>query len=339
MSVSKQIALFGEYLLRFSPPASKKLIQSESLEMYWAGSEANVAVSLGVFGEPVKFVSSLPDNELSSIGMAALQRHGVDISAIRLEGDRLGTFFYEPGNGIRNGKIIYDRKYSSFSQLKPGMISWDELLEGCDCFHWTGINAGISEELAEVCREALEAASKKGIFVFADCNHRTALWKYGKHPREIMPSLLSYCDLIVADMTVGNMYYGIEPHEDDPVESFLNSVSKQFKPGASIALTMRGRIAGEGKASDYTGFLYAQGELYESKKFSLEHTVERIGTGDAFMAGLIYGTRHSLGPQDTINFAIAAAAMKHTIVGDFNLASVAEIKELIVNPRTGTILR
>ncbi len=339
MTDSKQIALFGEYLLRLSPPANRKFIQSELLEMYWAGSEANVAVSLGVFGEPVKFISSLPDNELSSIGLAALTRHGVNTSGVRLEGERLGTFFYEPGNGIRNGRIIYDRKYSSFSQLQPGMIDWDKAFENCGWFQWSGINAGISEALAMVCKEALEAASKKGIFVFADCNHRTALWKYGKTPMEIMPELLNYCNLIVADMSVGKMYYGIEPNEEDPVGSFLGKLSTKFKPGTLLALTMRGKIGVEGKDSDYSGYLYQGNKLYASRKFSLEHTVERIGTGDAFMSGLIYGTKHNLSPEDTINFATAAGAFKHTIIGDFNLASVAEIQELVVNPRTGGIKR
>ncbi len=339
MKNDNQVLLFGELLLRLSPPWNRKLIQTDLLEMHWAGSEANIAVSLACFGERTAFITAVPDNELARMGINALQKYGVDIAGTRIEGERIGTFFYEPGSGLRNGKIIYDRKYSSFSDLKPGMIDWDKALANCNWFHWSGINAGISAELAEVCREALEAASRRGVFISADCNHRNALWKYGKHPRDIMPPLLQYCDLIIADMTVGKMYFDIDVEQQDPVATFLRRISQEFRKNSSVALTMRGKIQGEGRDTDYRGFLFENSELFASSVYSLENTIERIGSGDAFMAGLIYAKRNGLSPTATIDFATAAGAIKHSVMGDFNLTSVQDVNSIRNNPRAGTILR
>lgn len=339
MNNSDTIALFGELLLRLSPPAGRKIIQTDTLEMHWAGSEANIAVGLANLGLRARFVTAVPENELAASGIMALHRYGVDVSYIRKEGERIGTFFYEPGSGIRNGKIIYDRAHSSFSALRPGSIDWAGVFEGCGWFHWSGINAGISNELALVCEEALKAASAMGIFVTADCNHRNALWKYGKHPRDVMPRLLQYCRLVVADMNVGNLYYGIEPDKNRTAESFLEKISGELAPGTSIAMTVRGSLNGKGNSSDYRAYLYHNREIFTSAAYSLEHTIERIGTGDAFMSGLLYGFVNGMEAAGIIDFAAAAGAYKHTVTGDFTLASVEDIKSILKNPRTGVILR
>lgn len=339
MPTKDQVVVFGELLLRLSPPANKKLLQAEMLEMHWAGSEANVGVSLACLGDRAAVLTAVPDNDLGAMAAGTLARYGVNTSLIRKEGDRLGTFFYEQGAGIRNGRIIYDRSHSSFAMLKPGMLDWDAVFDGCGWLHWSGINAGISADLAAVCREGLEAASKKSIFISADCNHRTALWKYGHHPRQVMPDLLDYCQLIVADMTVGNMYYDITPKGEDLVQSFVEQIAPKFSQGAAVALTMRGKISGKGNDTDYAGYLFEGNKLYTSRKYALENVVERIGTGDAFMAGLIYAKRNNFATQQVVDFAAACGAMKHTILGDFNLSSLQEINELINNPRTGAILR
>jgi 2-dehydro-3-deoxygluconokinase len=307
--------------------------------MHWAGSEANVAVSLSIFGEPVKFVSSVPDNELGKMAANTLLKHGANVEGIRFEGDRLGTFYYEQGAGIRNGKIIYDRNGSSFSLLKPGMIDWNKMFDGCQWFHWSGINAGISEGLAEMCREAIGVAKSKGITVSADCNHRNALWQYGKLPKDVMPGLLKDADVVVADMTVGKMYFDIEPDKERPVESFLKQISTRFSDNACVALTMRGKINGEGNDADYRGFLFENKKLFTSRNYSLENTIERIGSGDAFMAGLIYGKRNGMNSQETIEFATAAGAIKHTIIGDFNLATLPEVNDVMRSTRQGGISR
>lgn len=339
MQNSDTVALFGELLLRLSPSGNKKIIQADTLEMHWAGSEANIAVGLSTFGVSSRMITAVPGNEIAEAGVKAMLRYGVDVSQVKREGERIGIFYYEPGQGIRNGKIVYDRAHSSFSQLRRGSIDWKAALEGCRWFHWSGINAGISDALADVCLEALETASSMGVFITADCNHRNSLWQYGKHPREVMPRLLEYCRLVVADMNVGNLYYGIKPEKTGSAESFLENISEKLAPGASVAMTIRGALNGVGNSSDYKGYLYQQGTTYTSAVYSLEHTIERIGTGDAFMSGILYGLGKGFDPEKVINFATAAGAYKHTVTGDFSLATVEDIESVMNNPRVGVILR
>ncbi|PWU00891.1 MAG: hypothetical protein C5B52_08165 [Bacteroidetes bacterium] len=335
-NMNKTIVLLGEYLLRLTPPHQQKIIQADHLEMHWAGSEANIAVSLSILGEKCLYVTAMPGSELSRAGISQLNKYGVQSEIISKNDSRVGIYYYESGNGARPGRIIYDRNFSAFSSLAPGEIDWDKVFAGSDWFHWSGITPALSANAVTVTKEALKKAKSKGLKISADFNYRSTLWNYGKDPSDIMPELLDYCDVVLADVNTAKLYFKIQPDEDKLVESTFEMLKEKLKSVNSIAMTMRTQNA---NGNVYTGYFWNNGTVKKSKSYNLDHVTERIGAGDAFMAGLIHSIREGVSEQDIVEFATACGVMKHSLSGDFNIATKKEIISIMGQSGSGKIIR
>ncbi len=333
----KEIILFGEYLLRLTPPGSKKMVQAENLEMHWAGSEANIAISLSLFGENARYVTALPANSVAQSGVSQLHRYGVPTTIIEKENSRVGIYYYESGVGARPGRVIYDRDYSVFSTLNREDINWKVVFEAADWFHWSGITPAINENLATVCLSALEVAKQNGVMISADFNYRSTLWQYGKHSSEIMPKLLRYCDVILADVDAAKLYFNINPDKNNLVESTCSLLKEKLPNVTYIAMTMRNQKSAS--SNGYRGYLWHNNEIVCSSEYNIDDIVERIGAGDAFMAGLIYGLHQNQPLQQIIEFATACGVMKQSIVGDINVATKEEVEMIIKQKGSGRIIR
>jgi 2-dehydro-3-deoxygluconokinase len=329
-----KVVCFGEVLLRLNCPNNNRFSQTLLYEAGYVGSETNVAVLISRLGVPVSVVTALPNNDLGDTALSQIRQQGIDTSFIKQYAGRLGIFFSEPAASIRPGNIIYDRENSCFANLKPGMIEWNEVFKGATWFHWSGISAGVSESTAQVCREALKAAKSAGLTISADFNYRSKLWNYGKHPSMVMPELLSYCDVIYGDIDTADIYFGIKTVKSLSREQALLSCGEQIKmklPNTkSLAMTFREQLSGSQR---YSGVILGD-KLYESKAYDLGSIVERIGTGDSFMGALVYMLSQNSHLQDAIEFAVAAGALKHSVVGDLGLLSKAEIESLIKSGST-----
>lgn len=333
---NNKIVLFGEYLLRLTPPDNLRLKQSSSFNMYWAGSEGNIAISLAQFGKIVQYITSLPANDLARNGMNFLQQFGVGIYNYEREG-RVGTYYYETGAGSRPGKVLYDRKYSAFSTLKKGEIEWRHLLNDASWFHWSGITPALDENKIDVLKEALQTARQKGMTVSADFNYRSTLWDYGVHPKAVMPGLLNYCDVVLADVDSFKIYFDQQNVDAGNIDEVLHVIHQHLPQAKYIAVTMRNYISAT--QNKYIGYLWHNDKVYASKQHDLLEITERIGAGDAFMAGLIYALHSAFKPADAIEFAIAAAAIKHTVIGDANYATVEEVQAVALGDKQGGIIR
>lgn len=333
----KEIILFGEYLLRLTPPGNKKIVQAENLEMHWAGSEANIAVSLSLFGEKTRYLTALPSNAVAQSGISQLHRYDVPTTVIEKKNSRVGIYYYESGVGARPGRVIYDRDYSAFSMLKEGEVDWKEVFKGADWFHWSGISPALNENLAAVCLEALKVAKQNGVMISADFNYRSTLWQYGKSNSEIMPELLSYCDVVLADVDSAKLYFNINPDQNYLVESTCALLKEKLSHVKYIAMTMRSQKSAS--SNGYTGHLWHNNEIVSSSEYSIDSIAERIGAGDAFMAGLIYGIHQNQPLQQIIEYATACGLMKHSIIGDMNVASKEEVEMIIKQKGSGRIIR
>lgn len=332
----KEIVLFGEYLLRLTPLGNKKIMQAENLEMHWAGSEANIAVSLSLFKKNTRYVTSLPANTVGQAGVAQLHRYGVPTTIIEKQKGRQGIYYYENSVGARPGKVTYDRDYSSFSMLEEHDINWAEIFGKAEWFHWSGITPALNKNLAGICLNALKSAREKGILISADFNFRSTLWQYGKEPFEVMPELLEYCDVILADVDAAKLYFNIIPDENNLVESTCSLLKEKLPRVKYIAMTMRYQ---NNTSNEYVGYLWNDGVLVCSATYKIDNIAERIGAGDAFMAGLISGLQEQQPLQEVIEFATACGVIKHYIMGDVNIASKEEVELIIQQKGSGRIIR
>jgi 2-dehydro-3-deoxygluconokinase len=323
-----RVITFGESLLRLSPPDHLRWRQAQAFEAFFGGAEANVAVALAGFGVPVQHVTCLPDNDLGLACRQYLRQYGVGTDFIRLSGERLGLYFLEVGSGKRPSRVIYDRAHSSFATMEEDAIAWGPIFSQAGWFHWSGINPAVSAGAARVTANAVDSARKHGLVISCDLNYRHSLWQWGRPPSEIMPELVAQCDLLAANtaylmLGLPDLPAGQHPGEAGEVCSRL---SGRFPKLKHIALTCRET----GAAGDQrlTGVLWQAGQLYTSPAFALTQTVDRVGSGDAFMAGLIYGLI-SLpdDPQRIVDFATACGVIKHSIKGDANLAGRGEIEK------------
>lgn len=320
---------FGEVLLRLNCPNNNRFQQAQQFEAGYVGSETNVAVLVSRLGVPVSVVTALPDNDLGDAALGQIRIHGIDASYIKFYPGRLGVFYSESAASLRPGNIIYDRDNSCFANLKPGMINWKEVFTGASWYHWSGISAGVSDSAAQVCLESLKAAKNAGLTISADFNYRSKLWNYGKHPSQVMPELLGYCDVVYGDIDTADIYFGIKTDKGSTREQALLACGEQLKkrlPATKIlAMTFREQQSGSQR---YSGVLLSD-KLYESKSYDLGSIVERIGTGDSFMGGFIYALTQNYTHQQAIDFAVAAGALKHSVVGDAGVLSKHEIEALI----------
>ncbi|GJM64226.1 sugar kinase [Persicobacter diffluens] len=330
-----RIITFGEILLCLSAPGAARLKQSKILEIDFGGAEANVAVSLAQFEEEVSFVSRLPENDMSAQAKMSLKSFGVDVKPILKGGNRMGLYYYENGAVYRSGKVIYDRDFSSMATIAPGMVDWDKVFEGADWFHWTGISPALSESAYYTTLEALKEAKFRGITISGDYNYRSNLWNWGKGHTEVMPELLQYCDIMS----------GIHPDVDIVKEGLSDALFEQageemlgqYPNCKMVVFTSRGSVSASHNL--WSGALYDGGKVYRSKQYNLTHIVDRVGTGDAFMAGLIYGLRNLKDKQEAVEFATASSALKHFIPGDQNICTIEEVHKLVYEDQRGLISR
>ena len=336
-------------MLRLATPDNLRFCQSNSFSATFGGGEANVAVSLANFGEQVEFVSRLPRNDIARSCVMELRRYGVGVENMVYGGERLGIYFLETGAVARPSKVVYDRAHSSIATIEKGMINWEAVFQGADWFHWTGITPAISQSAAEVCLEACQVANRMGVTVSCDLNFRKNLWKYGKSASEVMPQLVECCDIVLGNEEDAEKVFGIKPegfdvtatHGDVDAAAFRSVCSQlmeRFPRAKKVIITLRGSI--NANHNTWGGVLYDGETLYESPRYDITHIVDRVGGGDSFMGGLIYGLRTFEGDdQRALNFAVAASALKHTIYGDFNLVSVNEVENLMKGDGSGRVSR
>ncbi|MBW6497153.1 MAG: sugar kinase [Bacteroidales bacterium] len=345
--MDKKVVVFGEIMLRLATHDYLRFSQATSLNATFGGGEANVAVSLANYGIPTDFVSRMPDNDIAKACLMDLKRYGVGVDNVISGGSRLGIYFLETGAVSRGSKVIYDRAHSAISEIKKGMIDWDKVLEGATWFHWTGITPAISQGAAEVCLEAIETANRKGITVSCDLNYRKNLWKYGKTAGEVMPQLVAGNDVVLGNEEDAAMVLGIHPEGVDVTsghveaaayESVSRQIMKAFPRCKMVITTLRGSFSAN--HNSWAGVLWDGNKLFESRQYQITHIVDRVGGGDSFMGGLIYGLlSYGDDHQKALDFAVAASALKHTIYGDFNLVTVDEVEKLMAGDASGRVSR
>lgn len=335
----RHVITFGEIMMRLSTPGFARFSQATNLNITYGGGEANVAVSLAYFGLPAAHVTRFPDNDLGQAATALLRQHQVNTAHIIYGGDRLGLYFLETGAVARPSKVVYDRADSAFAQLQPGMLNWEVILKDAQWFHWTGITPAISDGAARSCLEAIQVANKLGITVSADINYRKNLWQYGKSAPEVMPEMIAGCDLIVSSLSDAADILQILP-EDNSSDKFISvcqQIMQQYPRIKRIVNTKRGSV--NASHNTLAGMLWNGRELVQTPTHDITHIIDRIGGGDAFMAGLIYGLLTYPDDQQALNFAVAASALKHTIEGDANLVTVAEVEPVMHGDSSGRLKR
>ena len=344
-----KVVTFGEIMLRLSPPGFLRFSQANSFDIVYGGGESNVAVSLANYNIPVEFVTRIPKNDIGQCALMELRKRNVGTKYIIEGGDRLGVYFLETGAVNRGSKVIYDRAYSSMSEIQPGMLNWKEVFENAKWFHWTGITPAISKNAAEVCLEAVKVATSMGVIVSTDLNYRDKLWKYGGDREQIMTELTSYCDIILGNEEDSEMHFGIKPEGLNVVkdgnkvkaEAYLSvckQMQRKFPRAKKVITTLRGSISAS--HNKWSGILYDGESLYKSREYEISHIVDRVGGGDSFMGALIYALiNYPNDNQKALDFAVAASCLKHTIKGDVNLASLQEIEKLMSGDASGRVSR
>lgn len=344
-----KIVTFGEIMLRLATPGYLRFSQAGELTATFGGGEANVAVSLANYGMDVEFVTRLPENDIAQACVKDLRKHGVKTDNIIYGGTRLGIYFLETGAVARASKVIYDRAHSAVSEIEPGIIDWDKVFEGAEWFHWTGITPAISQGAADVCLEAIKAANRRGLTVSCDLNYRKNLWKYGRTAAEVMPELVEGCDIILGNEEDAEKVFGIKPEGFDATatagdvhaaefESVCVQLMRRFGKAKKVIITLRGSI--NANHNTWGGVLYDGKTLYQSPRYDITHIVDRVGGGDSFMGGLIYGLMtHPGDDRYALDFAAAASCLKHTIYGDYNEVNVAEVENLMKGDGSGRVSR
>lgn len=342
-----KVVTFGEIMLRLAPPGFQRFSQARSLEATYGGGEANVAVSLANYGEKVDFVCRLPQNDLGEACINTLRGLGVGTGFIARGGERIGIYFLETGAAQRASKVIYDRAGSSFATIQPGSIDWKSAFAGADWFHWTGITPAVSQGAAEVCREAIVVAREMGLTVSTDLNYRAKLWKWGKSANEVMSDLVCMCDVALGNEEDAEKVFNIRAPESDISAGKVDAghylyvcekLAERFPLLKTISITLRGSLSAS--HNTWSGVLWRNGEYFCAPTYDILPIIDRVGGGDSFMGGLIYGLRkYPADPQMALNFATAAACLKHSIMGDFNAVSVTEVETLMAGDASGRVSR
>lgn len=342
----KKYITFGEIMLRLKTPDYEKFFQSPLLEATFGGGEANVAVGLARFGLEVAYISVIPDNPIGNACIRELKKHNVNTSFIPRKGDRLGIYFLEAGANQRPSKVVYDRSHSAIAETEPGEIDWDRIFEEASWFHISGITPAISLSASKLSLEAVKKAREKGVTVSCDLNYRKKLWKYGKSAPEIMGELVKYVDIVIGNEEDCQKSLGIKVENID-VESgnlqvkryaeLTNKILEIYPNIKKITITLR-----ESHSANYNGWsaiLNNRKEFFVSKKYEIHNIVDRVGAGDTFSAGLIYGLNNLKNDRETLEFAVAASCLMHSIPGDLPLISVEEVKSLTEGSGSGRVQR
>lgn len=336
---------FGETMLRLSPVGHEVLMQSSSLSATFGGAEANVAVSLANYGEAVSFVSAAPPNQIGDAMVRELRGFGVDTSFVLRSGDRMGIYYAERGAAMRPSKVIYDRAHSSFAEIAPGDFDWNAIFDGAKWFHTTGITPAVAEGTAAAALEAMKQAKERGVVVSCDLNYRKKLWKWGRAPKDVMRELARYVDVMIANEEDCQQCLGLTLDVDVHAGSLDTSkyrdlaarVMEEFSNVSYLAVSLR-----ESESADWNNWsilLADRNESFVSRKYEIRDIVDRIGGGDSFGAGLIWGLSHYDDPQQAVEFAAAASALKHTVGGDYNRVSLDDVFSLAGGNTSGRVQR
>ena len=341
----KKVVCFGELMIRYNPPGYERFVQADYMEFNFGGAEANVAVSLANYGIHSYLVTKLPAHEIGQAAVNIMRKYGVDTSEIVRGGDRVGIYYVEKGASQRASKVIYDRKYSSVSQASKNDFDWNKIFENADWFHFTGITPALGDNVADVCLDACKTAKALNVPVSCDLNYRKNLWSSEKAGK-VMGGLMKYVDLCIANEEDADMVFGVKAEGTDVDKGVLShegyvSVAKQLAERfgcKKVAFTLRGSISASD--NDWAGMLYdsAADEVCFSKSYRV-HIVDRVGGGDSFGGGLIYSELNNKSISESIEFAVAASALKHSIEGDFNFMSLSEVEALLGGSGSGRVQR
>ncbi len=338
--MSRQVTAFGEILLRLSPFNHDRLIQSRCLDLHFGGSELNTSMALAQLGVPVRFLSAVPENDFGLKAIREIDQYKIDTSGIIKSQGRMGLYFLEQGTGLRPSRVIYDREHSVFSNVKVSDFNWNDLLRGSDWFHWSGIIPALSDELAEVTNEALKAAKGLGLKISCDLNYRKSLWSNRVKPSSIMTDLIKQCDVVVGgpdafkkmlcipvEKIIGNNLKGII--NEEMAVRLCDCLMQEFTNIGHVAMTIRDISSPSHLA--LKGILYNGNSSFSSRSYELHDIIDRVGSGDSFMAGIIYGLHEGIPEEETIDIATALAVIKHSVKGDINCTSMEEVRGFLTN--------
>lgn len=340
--MGKYITL-GEIMLRLTPRNFERLVQTKELELAYGGGEVNVAVALATYGKEAYFVTKLPENELGQGAIHELRRYGVNTHYVCRGGERIGIYYLERGASQRSFKVLYDRAYSAMAEAREKDFDWEAIFRGAEWFHFTGITPALSDKCIEITMEALKAAKKENVMISMDLNYRSKLWDI-KKAGKVLSEMAHYCDLLIANEMDAEKLLGIPIDEayrkegqivDEGYQDIAQKLMEKYKV-KYVASTQRENFSAS--QNGWSALLYEGNKLYKSQKYHM-HIVDRVGGGDAFAAGMIYGLSSGMGNQQALEFAAAASCLKHTIEGDFNLVSVEEIEALAKGDRSGRVQR
>ena len=340
--MSKVVA-FGEIMLRFSTERHLRFSQAKAFTASYGGGEFNVCASLANYGIDAEFVTRLPENEIGACAVQEMRKMNVESKNIVYGGERLGTYYLETGAGTRGSNVVYDRAHSSMATIQKGSIDWKKVLEGATWFHFSGITAAISQSAAEACLEAVQIAHELGLTISCDLNYRSKLWQYGKTPSEVMPELLKYSHVILGDIDTAYFMLGmpkVNPdYQDQKSLPALYSKLYEFCPDLkTVATTLRYSVSASHQRIG--GVLFDGKAIYQAAVKEVTPVVDRVGSGDAFMGGLIYGLlQYQNNNQKALDFAVAACCLKHTIAGDYNLVTLKEVENMLGGDSAGLVSR
>lgn len=338
-----KIVTLGEIMLRLSPEGNSRFVQVDSFDVIWGGGEANVAVSCANYGHKAYFVSKLPKHEIGQAAVNALRRYGVNTDFIARGGDRVGIYYCETGASMRPSKVIYDRAHSAIAEAKPEDFDFDAIMEGADWFHWSGITPAISDAAAELTRLACEAAKRHGVTVSVDLNFRKKLWTTEK-AQQVMRPLMKYVDVCIGNEEDAELCLGFKPDADvEAGETSAEGYRGIFRAMAEefgfkyVVSTLRESFSAT--HNGWKSMIYNGTDFYESRRYDINPIVDRVGGGDSFSGGLIHGLLTMSTQGEALEFAVAASALKHTVPGDFNLVSIAEVEALAGGNANGRVQR
>lgn len=328
-----KVITFGEILLRLSPELSQ-----HTAAIYVGGAEANVAAALANWGTDVAYISKVPENGLSRDVLQQLNHLGIHTDRMLWGGERIGIYYLAQGSDLKHAEVVYDRAWSAFSRITPGTVNWEALLGDAEWFHWSAITPALNPDAVDICREVLQAASRKGLIISTDLNYRSKLWQYGKKPVDVMPELVQYCDVVMGNIWAANNMLdttlntvALEANTKavylEQAEKVAAEITQRFPRCKRVAFTFR--FSDAPTHNRYYAFYYHGGQVGISREYDTHNVVDRVGSGDCFMAGLIHAQLAGLDDQQIISYAAAAAYSKFFVKGDFNTTSAEDIIKLI----------